>query len=899
MSFDFVRLCMLAASVQMLAVELPDRITPSARHLHAKTGLEVVSGEVILPRAFLRGYLRLASGETGLVSPQLFPVGPADPKDKRELTPFQVVALRRGHAPEARLELMDSLGVKAADMRFPMPTRVGDGKPLQHWLTRRTQDWELHSDQPNPLRMPLRRAAASAYGFEIPDASNLRNLRQREAQGGPSLLALLGGRAAVDETLQLDRPLARRDRKGVAEPGVVPLASIAGITTPPHPWADMRTGGARAATPLPLADCVPPDRALLYLPKPKAALASLEGAGAAFLQRVSSFSGNGGLDTGIVTRTLEDLGLGDGRGRKLIESGAVREAVLYFPDLAFMAGTEATVVADLARPEAGAFIPGGGVHAYKTAGGQAYAARRGGRIFLSTSKAELKLALDLHASGGKHSLGRSDEFAVVLDKLAPNADTEVFAYLSDAFIRGLVGPRQRILQARQAEARLAMEDLAAGALLRRLDAPGEAVTLADLKTRGYVSPDVDPRQLSLTPAGEVRHAVFGRLERLHPLARVPLTEVSAGEAAAYAAFKEAYSRYWSRYFDPIAFRLDAKGEGRQELETFVLPLLDSSIYLPMKALLTQSGPLPHPRWHKPMVAELGLRMAPLGDDALPRPFDGVGQMLGQIGTGVLVAAFPDAAPVIATGDGSPATILETDPFNQRNGLMGLGALGLGLFTRPVVFAVELKDPEQTRKSLRDVVYRMLPPSLWQGGELDAHLRTEADGSLQLRLGFLRLASMSFTLRVEDRWLILSNDASLPASLVAGTEPGEPFAASLRLHPEALERGLPAAFQAAVEGESRSAFSAMAWLGPWLRMTGDVKAAQAESHRILGVAPLLDPDSLRPGRWLEHRDYGRPIRPTTPVRDPAKDFGLLEGVRDPRVDMRFEDTGLRARISWRR
>lgn len=896
MSVGFVRLLILALPMQLLAVGLPDQITPTARHMHAKTGLEVVSGEVLLPKAFLRGYLRTARGEAGVVAPHFFPAGPVDAKDQRDLIPFQVVALRRGHATEAHLELVDSQGVKAADLRFPMPTRVGDAKPLQQWLTRRTQDWELFSDGSSPLRMPLRKAAALAYGFEMPDTTYLRSQRRREERGGPSLLALLGGRAAVDETLQLDRPLLRRDSKGPAG-SAVPLAAITGITTPPHPWADMRSAGTHAT--VPLANCVPLDRALLYLPKPKAALASLEGAGAAFLQRASSFSGGGGLDTSIVTRLLEDLGLGDGRGRKLIESGAVREAVLFFPDLALMAGTEATVVADLARPEAGNFIPEGSPHGYKTAGGQAFAARRGSRIFLSTSKPELELALGLHASGGKNSLGRSDEFAVVLEKLAPTSDSEIFAYLSDAFIRNLVGPRQRILQARQAAARMAMEELAGAALLRRMDAPGEAITLADLKARGYVSQGTDLHQLALTPTGQVRHAVFGPLERLHPLARLPLSEVTAEEAESYHAFKEAYSQYWRRYFDPIAFRLDAKADGRQELETFVLPLLDSSIYQSMRSVLTQKGPLPWPRWHKPMVAELGVRLALVEGGALPRSFAEVSETLAQVGTGVVVAAFPDAAPIIATGNGSPATILEADPFNQRNGLVGLGALGLGLFTRPVVIAFELKDPEQTRKSLRDVVYRLLPPAFWQGGELDAHLTSEPDGSLQLRLGFLRLASMRFTLRVEDRWLLLSNDASLPASLVTGTDSGESFAASLRLNPEALDRGLPAAFQAAVEGESRSAFAAMAWLGPWLRMGGDVKAAQAESHRLLGVAPLLGQNALLPGRWLEHREYGRPTRPTMPLRDPAKDFGLLEGVREPKVDMRFEDTGLRARITWRR
>ena len=898
MSFDFVRLFLVAASLQLFGTELPDRIIPSSRHLHTKTGLEVVSGELTLPRAFLRGYLRPAPGEKGLVLPQLVPADKVDPADGRESISFQVLALRRGHSPEARLELVDSQGLKAADLRFVMPTKVGDEKPLHQWLEWRIRNWEMGGDTLSPLQMPLRRAAAAAYGKDGHRPVDLmqRNWR-RNREGGPSPLAILGGRAAVDETLQLDRTLALGTGPEKPEPGV-PFSAIPGIDTPPHPWADMRAG-APIPAPMALALCVPQDRALLYLPKPKAALASLEGAGAAFLQRVSSFTGNGGLDTSIVSRMLEDLGLGHGRGRRLIESGAVSEAVLFFPDLAFLAGTEATVVADLARPEEGSFIPEGSIHSFKTGGGRAFAARRGRRIFLSTSKAELESALALHLSGGKDSLGGSDEFAVVLGKLAPTPDTELFLYLPDAFIRALVGPRLRILQARQSAARTAMEDLAAAALLRRMDAPGAAPTIEDLKSRGYLHEGLDLRHLSLTSTGQVRHAVFGPLERLQPLARVPITEATAEEAAAYHAFRDSYKRYWSRYFDPIAVRLEAHADGWQTLETFVLPLLESSLYQSLKELLVHDEPLPQPRWRQPMVAELGLRMGLGKGRVLPRSFSDFEALMAQDCTGVVVAAFPDGAPIIATGNGSPATILQADPFNQRDGVLGLGAMALGLFTRPVVVAFELKDPESTRRNLREQILNLLPPSLRNSRELDSLVTIEPEGGLMLRLGFLGLASMRFTARVEDRWLVVTNDASLPRGIVVGTGPGAPFAARLSLHPEALDRGLSAAFQAAVEGESRSAFAAMAWLAPWLQTSRDVKAAQAESHRILGAAPLLDADALLPGRWLEHKRYGLPWRTTLPAFDPKQDFGLLEGVREPTVEMRMEGTGLRARVGWRK
>ena len=552
--------------------------------------------------------------------------------------------------------------------------------------------------------------------------------------GGPSLLALLGGRAAVDETLQVDRELPSPDQ-GQSAKSPVPIASLKGIDTPPHPWKEMRAAGPQVASPA-LADCVPLDRALLYLPRPKAALASLEGGGAAFLQRVSSFSGQGALDTSIVARMLEDLELGSGRARRLIESGAVRDAVLFFPDLAFLAGTEATVVADLARPEEGRFVPEGSPHAFKMLGGQAFAARRGGRLFLSTSRAELDRALALQDQGGKGSLGQSDEFAVVLGNLAPTADTELFAYLSDAFIRGLMGPRQRILQARQAQARKAMETLVAAALLRHLDFPGETPTLAQLQARGYVPKTMDVQALSLSPEGQVRHAVFGPLERLHPLARVPLSEVSAAEASAYEAFKEAYSRYWVRYFDPIAFRLEARANGRQELETFVLPLLESSIYKPFKEQLAEGGVLPRPRWQHPMVLELAAHLALKPSEEPGTHYKGARALetLRMIGTGVVAVGFPDAAPALAVGNGSPATILAADPFNERKGMLSLGALGLGLITRPVVLALELKDPAMTRKNLKGKVQEVLLQLGVDTSELETHLTEEPDGSLRLRLG---------------------------------------------------------------------------------------------------------------------------------------------------------------------
>jgi hypothetical protein len=822
---------------------------------------------------------------------------PPPPPGPDELLPFQVIGLRRGAGKGVKLEMLEQ-GRPIATLAFTYPTKdATDQEALKSWLRSRCFNWSMEA----PLSRGLWVAAQSAYGKAGLDLGvnmdQLRDLRNRNgalreaASSGPSLLSLLGGRAAVDETLQLDREMS-----GMPKGAEVPLASLQGIATPPHPWAEMRKGKPAPAL-IPLADCVPLDRPLLHLRRPAAALASFEGGGASFLSRVNSFLGETRMDTSIVERALADLGLGSGLGRRILAAGGVKEAVVFSSDLAFLSGTEITLVAELAPLVSTLLpLPQEGIQSR----GAAFWAKRGTRLFISTSRSELAQALALNDAGGQGSLGRSDEFAVVLSELAPNAETEIYAYLPDAFIRRLVGPRQRILQLRQATARQQMEMLAAAALLRRLDGPGESPRLDDLKRLGYVHDQILLEGLTLEADGRVRHRDFGALDHLVPLERIPLEQVSEGEAQGYAAFRESYSQYWRRYFDPIAFRLDAGEDGRMSLETFVLPLLDSSIYNGLKGALA-AGERARPKWAVPLVAEFDLKAQPQlygAKGSLGRLLDIPNSDLAETFTGSVAVGFTDSAPVIQVGSGSPATLLDASPSNRGADLMTLGAVALGAFTRPLVIALELKHPEALARDLQSLGSEGLPlPRVFK--ELEGRVSREPDGRLLVRLGFLGLASMRFTARVEDRWLVLSNDASLPSPLVTGTEAPSTFPAAFRLQPAALKLGLPAAFQAAMEGEAKAAWGAMAWLSPWLLSGQSAEAARAESHRLLGMAPLLSNEALDASNPLVHTRFGTVYRPRTPAFDPTGRFGMFEGVTEAEVALRFEGEGMRARVSWTR
>jgi hypothetical protein len=904
------------------------RVIPVALYADPKLGLEVARGELTLPGRFLRPDLRPAPGESGvaqifLVRAEPAPVEEEVSEEEEEMTeppptapaaPFveppvrwKVFALRRGGAAAVALDLRPEPGAAVARLTWRLSESApGTREELLAWARARLYAQDLFGSGDGPLQAPLLAAAVGAYGLD----AHLGDFLDRGRDDGPSmpsLLALLGGRAAVDETLQLDRRLTA-NRRAATGAGAIPIDRVKGIEVKPHPWAELLAG--RRAPHLPLADCVPVDRAMLYLPRPKEAVDGLEHGAAGFLERVSSFAREGRLDYAIIERTLDDLGLGNGLGRKLLSIGAIREAAIFTPDLSLLSGTEVTVVAEVT----GLFQPllpigDGEVQEKSTPTGKAWRARRGGRVFVSTSRGELDRALALDAAGGAGSLGRSDELAFLLLQLAPTERTHAFAYLSDPFIRRLVGPAQRIARLRLDQARAEMEKLAGAALLRRIDVPGDVPTLASLRALGYLPEEFPETAYRLKPDGRVESPIYGPLERLHPIARLEPATVTAEEAELYGRFRDQYTRYWRRFFDPIAVRFDDRGDGSRELETFILPLLDSSIYRELGRELAHGArpSVAAPRWAFPSTfsASFQLPAEVVKEVATTRHLPGALRHAGGGGLEQLAAsispaihvAFPDAAPILQVGGGSafgPAAASVIDGGEPAVGIL------LAALTRPMVAAVELKDPERARRALERLTSPGDPRGTRRRGDwFDFRLARDDAGRIIVTADFMGLVTLRHTVRIEDRWLVISNDTTLPPRLIDGARELRGAAAAIELTPAALKLGLPAAWQSAIEAESDAAFAARHWLAPWLSGGATVAEAQAASRALLGAAPPIGPDELLPA-WngtFEHRRYGTRSRPLLPSPEAGKDFGLFEGIREARVEASFEGDGLRTRVTW--
>jgi hypothetical protein len=186
-----------------------------------------------------------------------------------------------------------------------------------------------------------------------------------------------------------------------------------------------------------------------------------------------------------------------------------------------------------------------------------------------------------------HRLGETPEFAYIRTLLPRGAaEEDGLVYLSDPFIRRLVGPQLKLTERRRMMCYNHLRMIGHAALLYRAEhgkAPGSLEALAKAEcspgTFGEGSltcPDGGKYSLSADGlTGVCSH--HGHAHFLTPCCEIGVTEVTGEEADEYKAFLQEYNQYWRTFFDPIAVRIQARPE-RYRIETIVLPLIDNSIY---------------------------------------------------------------------------------------------------------------------------------------------------------------------------------------------------------------------------------------------------------------------------------------------------------------------------------
>ncbi len=824
---------------------------------------------------------------------------------KRSSVKYTFVAVRRSSDDsELQLSLFNTISGDERRLNWDLSQAKEQASVIKSLKQARQIAWSAYI-RTSPA--PILRDWLSHMGNAVP--------RGRGRRGNElSMFSVLGGRAAIEETLQLQN--LDFAQSGQAE--TVDVASIEGVQVQSHPYEEMLQG--QPGGELDLANVVPDDRFMVYVSNPDSILPFLDH-GTEFLASAGAgFTGNR-IDYDLTDRYMERLGLNRQWLESILRAGVVKDLAVVLPDLFVIDGTDVTVAARLERP---ALLNGLlqllGVRGLsntstltrKTAsGGTCYWALRDDLFVISTHADELDRVLDLAQQGGEGSLGQSAEFRYMLTQLPISPETRIFAYFSDPFIRRLVGPQVKLSQLRRMKARAAMELLTSRSLLAQLDGVN-VHSVQQLKRLKYLPSDFPSNEYSIDELGLAYSKSHGPLPDMKTLPETPIDQVTPAEAEAYRRYVEEYSSYWRQFFDPIAIRLDDTPEGELELTTFILPLIDSSIYRRLRGFLAEQDDereLLVPKVEPTPVIQFSVN---LGDNAwrqIVRDFSGMFRrfggaspaMLDDLGPGFHLAIF-DADPVIALGSGDVMGAFGGNVLRGSANEMMMVPVVLSLLTRPSSIFVETRDAERTARFLRQAAsgwsgrdrgrnndFRV---SFYQVGDQDAWVWSmEIVGLIKLRFG----------LEVTDRFLVIRNIPWSSQDQVIQVEEAALRGAQLTATPAACRLQLPGLFASAADQERRAVFGGIGRLYPFVAgRSSDVEAAAERHAQLFGFRPI-HPAS---GEWqwrdmkLASSIYGTVDRQRQPAYDPQRPFGLMQSVDSVKLSMQFEDDGLRSKVTWR-
>jgi len=729
-----------------------------------------------------------------------------------------------------------------------------------------------------------------------------------------SLFSVLGGRAAIEETLQLQN----LDVTDTGDEATIEVNSLPGVEVQSHPFEEMLDG--QPGGHLAIASVVPADRFFVYVGKPESISALLD-SGAPFVASLGTTLTGNGLQYNLEAKYLARLGMTRDWVDAVLKSGLTSEVALFAPDLFFIDGTGLTIVAKLEQPRLfQSLLSLLGVSKLSSnevlelptsTDAPAFLALRDDLLFASTSRSELELSLELFEQEGEGSLGTSDEFRYMLTKLPVNEETRIYAYLSDSFVRRLVGPRVKLGQRRRMLAKAKMETLTGRGLLARLDGHPEPDSLSSLVRSEHLSQDWQSEDLSINATGLVRSDRHGTLSRLRTLPETPLDQVTPEEANAYRLYVENYSNFWRRFFDPIAVRLDEVGTDQLELSTFILPLVDNSIYNGLRMVLADQSdeatlfvpivePTPVVQFSVNLNEQAWQQIAGNFSDFFTRYSGASPAMMDDFGPSVHVAVF-DADPIIAMGSGDVLGAFGGDALRGGGSQMLMLPIALSVLTRPCSIMVETQSPERTLRYLRQAAMERTSSDR-RASDFDVSFYQVDDRDEWIwAMDLFGVVKLRYGVEVVDKYLVIRNIPWSSDDKVVSVAPAELNAAMLQAKPSACHQQLPGLFAAASDANRRAVMGGLARLYPMmLSGSGSVEQAAAEHQRLFGFYPRpLENDSWR---WKDLRlasdGYGEPTHQRQPAFQPGTPIGLMDRIDSIRLNMQFEEDGLRSSVRWR-
>jgi hypothetical protein len=412
------------------------------------------------------------------------------------------------------------------------------------------------------------------------------------------------GAMSIQEALQSDRPLLLRTARDKA---TVPIAQLTPPKATAHPWEDLLRSLGKTAPAEPLAADVPAE--FYYL---RAAdlgvLFQLSDQLDAWGSPIANALDREADARDLSLRYETQLGLARTAAAREFGKEVVAEVAIAGSDPYLREGSDVSVLfrvkqralfdAGLAGTLATRSREHGGVAAASlTYDGvtvriatsndgavRQHRATLGDVEIVSNSLGAVKRILD--TAHGKHArLADEKDFAYLLARDA-GTRADALGFMGDRFVGEVIGPRQKVLEARRQIALSELMTPGFAALLHgwvtgRSPASAEELFASKLLAKDELS-HAGGAPIAWRP-GEAARSLWGTPASLTPLIDLPQPDlVTEAERDAYQRFSRGYENYWSTYIDPAALRiaLDPGPSGGTTLtaDLRVLPLIDGTDY---------------------------------------------------------------------------------------------------------------------------------------------------------------------------------------------------------------------------------------------------------------------------------------------------------------------------------
>ncbi len=450
-------------------------------------------------------------------------------------------------------------------------------------------------------------------------AEQLRNemLRQASSQRmqNVNMFSMLSGSMAVQESLQLDASLqaAGEGRDGRN----IPISGLQGPSAVSHPWEDM-LGDKQSEVSL-LSRHVPSDFFLIE-GRSVSAMQEILLNSNSFAQIFNQQAQKQSVDLALIEHYRRHLQIDDAL-LEVLGGPGLDEVAICGSDLYFQQGTDISLLfkfndrtaQQLLNNHAGQqnakSIEMGGKEVLEIGSSEEndvlFICNLSPEIHVRSNSLEALRTLIAVSTRDSESLGSSSEFKYVRTLMRWDKKNEdVFVYLSDAFIRKLVGPELRISQHRRSVCEKNLEMINHAILFFSAEhgrLPGsinEIIQWGQCPELGALRSCIDGGEYNLSgPNGNERSLdslaahcrVHGKQGAMTPNLNGYARFAAAAEANEYQQFVRVYNQYWRTFFDPIGIQVKCE-QDRYVARTIVLPLINSSAYNGLHSLLGASEP---------------------------------------------------------------------------------------------------------------------------------------------------------------------------------------------------------------------------------------------------------------------------------------------------------------------